>query len=65
MSALAHVSTFAARSFIPKNGLGPASRDSAGSRPVTAFVLSGGASLGRYKSECFGRSMNAASCPIS
>jgi len=64
MSALAHAPTFAARPFIPKNGLGPASRDPAGSRPATAFVLSGGAS-GRCKSECFGHSMNAASCPIS
>jgi predicted acylesterase/phospholipase RssA len=46
MSTLAHARTFATRPFVPKNELGPASRDSAGRRPATAFVLSGGASLG-------------------
>ena len=46
MSALAQARTFAARPCMPKNRLRPAPRDSARSRPVTAFVLSGGASLG-------------------
>jgi NTE family protein len=46
MSALAQAQTFVARPLVPKNGLRPSSRDPAGSRPATAFVLSGGASLG-------------------
>jgi len=46
MSALAHARTLAAHPFISKSGLETSSRDPAGSRPKTAFVLSGGASLG-------------------
>src|ERR1700692_2284858 len=47
MSTLAQARTSAAAlTLVPKDGLRPAFRDPAASRPTTAFVLSGGASLG-------------------
>jgi NTE family protein len=46
MSALAQARTIATTLFIPKNRPWSASLNPAATRPVTAFVLSGGASLG-------------------
>jgi len=46
MSALAQAQTFVAPPLVPQNGRQPCSPHPADSRPVTAFVLSGGASLG-------------------